>query len=187
LERGFVVKRLLLLFLVLCFAATSYAAERNLFHMFEDRAHLKVYVKAVTSDIDDEHVKVKLFEKIFKDVLRKRSNLKFVPVESAKEADVMIGAKIKRYVFIEKTMPSFFGTAALVADTASPKSEAQLVVNYVIMKPKNDRVISDFENFGTSERRPIEDMKGEKAFEHAARKNINRFIYKAFRNQSDFD
>lgn len=181
------MKKLFIAFIILCFAVTSYAAERNLFHMFEDGGHVKVYLKTVTSNIEDKHVNAKIFEEIFKDALRERLHLKFVPVDSAEEADIMIAVKIKKYVFIEKTMPSFFGTAALVADAVAPKSEAQLVVNYVIMKPKSDRVISDFENFGTAERRPIKDMKGEKAFEHAARKNINRFIYKAFRNQSDFD
>ena len=182
------MKRLLLGFIFLCFAVTSQAAERNLFHMFEDGGHVKVYLKAVTSNIEDKHVKVKIFEEIFKDALRDRLHLKFVPVDSAKEADLVIAAKIKKYNFIEEAAPSFFGgTAAVVADTTAPKSEAQLVVNYVIMKPESDRVISDFENFGTTERRPREDMKGEKAFEHAARKNANRFIYRAFRNQSDFD
>lgn len=176
-------KKLFLVFLLLCFIGTSYARDTNLYEMFKDSPHIKVYLEDVANEVENTHINVDTFKDIFKEVLVKRLGIKFIPVDNASQADVVVLGKIKKYVFKEKVMPSFFGTAALVADTAAPKSAAKLVVDYKIISPKDGKTLFSYKNFTTDERRPYKDMLGEKAFTHAATKNINRFIYRAFYKQ----
>ena len=42
------------------------------------------------------------------------------------------------------------------------------------------RSLMEFKDFTTVERKPRKDTVGDDAFRHTARKNINRFIYRAF-------
>ena len=108
----------------------------------------------------------------------------FAPVYNAKDADVIVTAEIKEYVFTEKALPTVFGGMwGVVADTATPKSLAKLVVDYKVINAKNDKLLLEYKYFATEEKRPREDMKGAQAFIHAANKNINRFIYRAFHYQ----
>ncbi len=178
------MKKIFLVFLVLCFAAVSYAGERNVYEMFKEKPHIKVYLKEVTSETENPDIKISEFKRIFDDVHRKRIGIKFVPVESGDEADVIVTANIERYVFTKKVAPSLFGVAALVADTLAPKSSAKLVVDYKVTDPMTGKLITEFKDFTTDARRPVKNMEeGSKAFEFAAMKNINRFIYKTFCEQ----
>ena len=172
------MKRIILFFLLTCFTVTSYAAEKNLYKMFKGRPDIKVYLKDVTSDTKDPKVSTGVFEKVFKDVLPERLNIEFIPVDNANQADVVVRARIKSYLFKEKVAPRFFSLAALAADTTAPKSLARLVVDYDITSPEGEKVLLSFKNFTTEERRPTKDMAGEGGFIHAANKNINRFIYR---------
>ncbi len=178
------MKKILIFFLAFCFAAISYADRRNVYEMFKEKPHIKVYLKKVDSDVDDPYVKINEFKRIFEDVHRKRIKIKFVPVDSADKADVVATVKIKDYIFRKKAMPSIFGAAAVAADTLAMKSSAKLSVDYTLTDPKTGKIITEFKNFTTNARRPVKSMEdGNKAFEFAAEKNINRFIYKAFHEQ----
>ncbi len=179
------MKKILLILMIFCFAATSYANDRTLYGMHEGKPHIKIYLKEVTSNVNDKYVKVNVFKHVFKDVLRKRLNIKFVPVDSSKKADVIVTAKIEEYSFTKKALPTIIGgTSGLVADLTAPKSAGKLIVDYEIVDPATGKALSFFNNFTTDERRPRKHMEGEKAFQHAARKNINRFIYRAFHEQN---
>lgn len=177
------MKKIILALLFLCIAVTSYAAEKNLYEMFKDTPKIKIYLKGVTSEAEDLYVKVKEFKNIFRDVLAKRINIEFALARNAKEADIIVTSRIKKYAFKEKVLPSFFSIPALVADTAAPKSAGILTVDYKLLSPKDGTLLLEFKDFTTVERRPIRDMIAEKAFTHTARKNINRFIYRAFYKQ----
>jgi len=178
------MKKGLLVFLILCFSVASYADGRNVYEMFKDKPHIKVYLKEVTSDTENPYVKISEFERIFDDVHRKRIQIKFVPVESADEADVVATVKIRDYVFKERAMPSMFGIATVAAETLAMKSSAKLTVDYALTNPKTGKLITEFKNFTTEERRPVKTMAdGDDAFKFAAAKNINTFIFKTFREQ----
>lgn len=174
------MKKIILILLLLCLTVTSYARDRNLYERFKDAPHIKVYLKEVTSGIKDPHVDINMFKRIFKKVLEKRLNIKFISVDRAAGADVIVTARIKKYVFKKKVAPSFFGTPALVADIAAPKSEARLAVDYKITSPTTGKVLWEYKDFGRTERRPRKVMTDKKAFGYAAVKNINWFFYKAF-------
>ena len=178
------MKKMGLVLLTLCFAVTAHAAERNLHKMYEDYDQIKVYLKSVWSESEDPHVKVNVFRDVCKKVLKERINIKFLPVESADEADVIVTAKIKKYAFTENALPSIFGTAALVADATAPKSSAMLTVEYEVISPKG-KMLMKHKDFTTEARLPIKEMKGERAFEHAVYKNANRFLYRTFHEQED--
>ena len=176
--------RKILLALVFLFVATGVSADNeNLYYMFEDKPHIKVYLKEATSEVNDPAVSINEFKRIFDDVHRNRVNIKFMPVDSPDKADVIVTAKIVSYSMTERALPSLFGAAALVADTTSPKSSATLSVNYTIIDAETGKVLSEFDNFKTDARRRVRNMKGAKAFEFAAEKNISRFIYRAFHKQ----
>jgi len=174
------MKTIVILIALCCMVSSVYAASDNLYEQYKGMPEIKVYLKEVTNDTNDPHVNIKAFEKVFKDSLSKRINMNFVSVDNPKEAAVMVTAKIKKYAFTEKAKPSMFGAAAFVADTATPKSAAKLVVDYKIISPTNDKVLLEYKNFTTDERRPQADMLDANAFVNAAIKNINRFIYRAF-------
>ena len=180
------MKKTLIVFLALCFAVSCYAGERSLYEKFKNKPHIKVCLKEVTNEVEDPNVKVNEFKSIFADTHRKRIDIKFVPVDSADKADVIVTAKIKSYVFTEKALPSIFGVATLAADTLAPKSSAKLVVDYTLTDGKTGKVLTEYGNFTTETRRPVETMKeGDKAFRFAATENVSRFIYKTFRKQKE--
>ena len=185
-KKGVSMKKISLVLFMLCFAMTAYAAEKNLHEMFEDYPHIKLYLKDVTNEAKDPHVKVNVFRDVARDALKERVNIKFVPVDSLDEADVVVTAKIKQYVFTEKALPSIFGAAALAADTATPKSSAKLTVDYELTSPTG-KVLMKHKDFTTEARLPVQEMRGEKAFKHAVDKNVNRFLYRSFREQQDGD
>ncbi len=159
---------------------TGNAVADNLYEDFKYKPEIRVYLKDVTSEVEDPAVNIKLFREIFNEVLLKRLNMRFVPVNSMENADVIITALIKGYVFNEKVLPSFFSTASIVADTAAPKAAAKLVVDYKVISPVDGGVILKAKNFTTDERRPQKDMNSDNAFAFAANKNVNRFIFRSF-------
>jgi len=179
------MKKALFLFLALCFLATSVYARssQNLYDKFESNRDIKVYLKDVKNTSDNQAVNANVFKDVFGDVLRRRLNIQFVSVNNAKDADVVITCDIEKYVFTGKAMPSFFGAQSLAADTAAPKSQAILTVDYKVLSPKSGRLMFEARNFTTTERRPIKHMEGASAFKYAAEKNINRFLYRTFHKQ----
>jgi len=179
------MKKSIALILVLCFLSSTGMAADNLYHKFANDPEIKVYLKEVKNESGEEDVDAKTFEKVFKEELTERLAMKFVSVEKQDEADVAISATIKNYAFTEKAMPSFMGVYSLAADATAPKSQAVLTVDYVVMDAKTGRVIAERNDFTMAARRPIEDMKGKNAFKYACEKNINRFIYRTFREQEE--
>ncbi|MFH1594474.1 MAG: hypothetical protein ABID09_07245 [Candidatus Omnitrophota bacterium] len=181
------MRAILLALISLLLVTNLYAAENNLNEMFKDMNEIKVYLREATSTIDAPDVDMVRFKEIFNDVLTKRINMSFVPVANPGDADLIIDATVKGYVFKEKVMPSIFGTAALVADTTAPKSAAKLVVDYTIYDPKDNKILATYKNFTTDARHPVKEMEDGKAFALAATKNANRFIYRAFYEQQKRD
>lgn len=178
------MKKLMVLFVSFLIASGAYAVQENLYETLKDKPHIKVYLKEVKNDTKDPHVKLDVFKNVFKEVMTKRINIKFIPVNNAKDADVVVTAEIKEYVFEENVLPSFFGgTAAIVADATAPKSSARLVVDYTVTDPKNGDSMLEHKKFTTEARRPVKDMQGEKAFIYATQKNANRFLYRSFHRQ----
>lgn len=178
------MKRIISLFLVFCFAFAPASYGRgpyqNLYRKFRDKKEIKVYLKSVKSDLKDVPKSVRAFQKSFKEILPKRVNVKFRQMSSERGADVVITAKITKYEFSAETLPNVISVLGAIVDTTAPKSSAKLTVDYTIFDPSGKEKLSAFKNFTTNERRPKEDMEGEKAFLHAATKNINRFLYRAF-------
>jgi len=170
-------------FLFLCVATVSYAAGDNLSEMFKETGEIKVYLKDVKIDISDPDAKEEVFREVFGDVLKKRINIEFVQARSEKDSNVVVLATISKYTYNEKVLPSFWSTAAIIADTTAPKSAAKLSVDYRILDPQTGKTLLSFKNFTTDTRRPQKDMTKDKAFFYAAQKNINRFFYRAFYKQ----
>jgi hypothetical protein len=177
------MKRSIIAILVLCVSVTAYAAKENLYEAFKDHDIIRVSLDPVENDVTDPQVTAAGFTKIFEETLPERLNIAFSCVKNTGEADVVVKARIKKYAFKEKVPPRFFSTASLIADTTAPKSSAKLVVDYEIIDAATGKALMEFKNFTTEERRPIEDMTGEQGFSHAASKNINRFLYRAFYRQ----
>ena len=177
------MKKYILAILFLCFVTASYAVADNLYDTFKDKGEIKVYLKDVEIDVKDQDVKEKVFREVFGDVLKERLNIDFIGSRSEKDSDVVVLARIKGYIYRKKVLPSFWSTAAIVADTTAPKSAAKLSVDYKILDPQTGKIILSFKNFTTDTRRPKKEMVKEKAFFYAAEKNINRFIYRAFYKQ----
>ena len=179
-------KKLFIFLISFCLAGSlatgAYARQSGLYETFKSNPEIKVYLGEVTSEIEDPRVKIKVFEKVFLYVIPRRINLKFVSVKNPNEADVVVTAKIKGYKFKERALPSFLSSVALLADMAAPKSAAKLVVDYKIATPAGN-VLLEYKGFTTNQRRPRKDMAGENGFMHAANKNINRFLYRAFYKQ----
>lgn len=177
------MRKIAIVLITVFFALTAHAAEKNLYSKFKGNSRIRVYLGEVTIEAKDAYVNVNVFRSVFDDVLKKRLNIEFVPVRDIADADVVVTARIKDYTFSKSVLPSFFGAGALVADATAPKSAAKLIVDYKVLKPKSKGVLLVYDSFITDERRPVEHMTGEKAFRHAAAKNINRFLYRAFYKQ----
>jgi len=178
------MKKILWLILMLSLSLPVYnLSAENIHERFKNSPHIRVYLREVTAGRDNDEIEIGLFKQVFKNELRERLNIKFMPVSNLDEADVIIDAHIKDYAFKKKAMPSFFSIPAFVADTTAPKSSASLTVDYQIIDPDDGKVLLRRKNFTTIERRPIEDMAGEQGFIYASEKNINRFIYRSFHEQ----
>lgn len=177
------MKKIGLIFLMVFLTGVSFAGDKNLHHMFKDAPEIRVYLAEVTSEVDSPYVKVSVFKDIFKDVLEARVDFKFIPVNSPDEADAIVKAHIEKYIFTEKVLPNMLSVWAAIADTTAPKSSAKITVDYVITKPQTGKTLHEASNFTTEERRPQADMNEENAFVYGAIKNINRFLYRTFRER----
>lgn len=162
-----------------------HASRDNLYKIFNIYPEIKVYLGGVIDETGHPDVKVDLFRNVFKDVLRKRVNIEFIPVETESEADVIINCRIRDYVFQKKAPPYrpgplFISAIAVVADTAEPKSAAKLVVDYEVRRPEDDKVIYSYKKLTTEERQPQALMEGEMGYIAGLKENMNRFIFRAF-------
>jgi len=167
------------LFFAICCA--SVYAERNLYEVFKGKDVIKVYLKEVKDDTGDSLVNENLFSEVFEDVIKKRINIKFEPVKSPDQADVIIEADIHKFDYKEKVHPRFYSAYALVADATAPKSSARIVVDYTVKIPGGREY--KFKRFTTEERQPREGLDKDGALKGAIIKNVNRFIYRAFYKQ----
>ena len=178
------MKKLVLIFALVCFAATSsYAVERNLYKKFKGKDEIKVFLGNVISEAKSPDVRIDTFKKIFKEVVEERLNIKFVNAKSERDADVVIDARIKDYVFTEQASPSLFGPLVFAADALTTKSAASLTVDYDVIDPSANRLLLVKRNFNTVAKMPVEVMKGEKGFVNAVKRNANRFIFRTFCEQ----
>ena len=176
-------RKLFLLALLFSFVLAPCGEAQNLYSKFKDTPVIKVCLKEVKSEAEGAYVKASVFRDIFEEVLPKRINISFKAVQNPAEAHVVMTATIKKYSFRKRVMPTFYNAWAIVADITAMKSGGKLVVDYRILDPADGSLLAEFRNFVTNERRPIDDMTGDKAFKHAAAKNINRFLYRAFYKQ----
>ena len=177
------MKRVTLLILLISFILVPRAHGANLYTKFKDAPAIKIYLKRVTNEVNDPRVKTSAFKDVFKDVLSKRLNINFESAGNPTDADCVINATIKKYSFKKRAMPIPVSPWAIIADATAMKSSAKLVVDYLISDPATGDILAKFKGFTISERRPIKDMAGDEGFKHAAFKNINRLIYRAFYKQ----
>jgi len=182
------MKKILPLFILLFFATTLYAGRDNLYERFKDYYEIKVFLKDVIDETKNPDVKTDVFRDVFTDALMERINIKFIPVDNENDADVIVRARIKEYVFTEEPLPVraapvFINAISIIADTAEPKSAGRLAVDYEIQGPRDDKILFSYKKLTTEARKPRPDMKGEMGYIHALRENINRFIFRAFYKQ----
>ena len=175
-------------FLIIAFVSlmvfSAFASEDNLHHLFKDYSVIKIYLNNVeiTASHDGE-VNEKDFREVFKEMAEKRINIKFEPVDTADQADVVVNAHIEEYVYRKRVLPRVTSLWALIADGTRPKSMGKLRIDYEITCPNHNNHKVARENFITEERLPVEDMYKEIAFIHSARRNVNRFLYRTFYEQ----
>lgn len=178
------MKTIITIVLVMLLTMPCFAANKNLYEMFKGQDEIKVYLKNVETDVSQISVDTGVYREVFKEVLAKRVNKDFTLVRWAKDADVVVAARIKKYIFKDKVMPRFFSTYSLVADATAPKSSGKAVVDYKVYDPAEKKLLMEFKNFTTEERRPRVDMVGDASFRYTMEKNINRFIYRTFSKQN---
>lgn len=174
------MKKLVLVIVSVFLAANVYAAENNLYEMFKEYSPIKVFLKETANEAANPVVNPELFTEGFKDTLKERKEITFLPVESESEADVVIIATIKEFVFSKEAMPLVISPLLIAADVVNPKSSARFVIDYEIIDPKNSRVLGEYNNFLTYSRRPRKDMTEEAAYKYAVGENARRFILRAF-------
>lgn len=172
-----------LFFILICLTTTLYAYSNNLYEMFRDYQKIKVFLKEVIDQTGNPQVEIDIFKSVFGETIEDRINITFIYVNDEKNADVIVTAKIKNYVFTERALPSFTSVWAFTADTTAPKSSAKIVVDYEIISPTDSRILLSYKNFTTDARKPIEQMKGEMGYSSSVAKNVDRFIYRAFYKQ----
>jgi hypothetical protein len=177
------MKRAGLLLLLFSFILAPDVSAENLYDRFKDKPEIRLYLKEVTSEVKEGHVNTSAFRDVFREVLPRRVGMKFKEARNPQAADAAVTAKLKKFTFKKDAIPMFFSVWAALADLSAPKSSAFLVVDYEIRHPRDNTLLAEFRAFTTNERRPKEDMRGPKGFRHAANKNINRFIYRAFYKQ----
>lgn len=172
------------MFVVFTFVSFCLFAEAaNLYSTFKDYSEIRVFVKDVVNDSGDKDVKTDEFRETFKNVLKKRINIKFAYVKNRENADVIVNVVIKKFTFKEKVKPRFYSAYALVADVTAPKSLVRLTADYKVINPLSDKQILSYKNFTTEDRIPREGVNKNKAYVEIAHKNINRFIFRAFYKQ----
>lgn len=176
----------ILLFLILIFFTTSlYASRDNLYEMFKDYPEIKVFLKDVIDETENPDVKTDVFRDVFEDVIKRRINIKFIPVVKEEDADVIVNSTIKEYTYTKdplpiRAVPLVMMPFVAIADIVEPKSAAKLVVDYEIRRPEDNKTIFSYKKLTTEARKPQEDMKGEMGYIYGLRENINRFIFRAF-------
>ena len=175
--------QIILMFSLFIFAAP--ARNGSLYERFKDSGEIKVFLKSVKDETGDPDVNIGTFKNNFRDVLKKRINMKFISTDSENEADVTVESVIKRYDFTRNAQPSYFSVYAFVADKTAPKSAAKLLVDYNVIDSKSGVSLKIFMNFTTDTRRPREYMNKDNSFSYASVDNINRFIYRAFYKQKE--
>jgi hypothetical protein len=175
-----VMKKLVLVLVLAFLATTVYAKENNLYEIFKKCSPIKVFLKEVANEAANPVVNTELFAAGFKDTLRERKELSFLPVDNEAEADVTILATIKDFGFTEEALPLVISPLLIAADVINPKSSARLVVDYEIVDPKDGKVLADYKNFLTYARRPREGMTEEIAYKYAIGENARRLILRTF-------
>ncbi len=179
------MKKILLLFVLVSLATSLYASQNNLYEMFEDYYEIKIFLKDVINETENPDAKTNVFRDVFKDVVNKRINIKFIPVDREENADVIVNSKIKDYIFTEdpfplRAVPIVMMPFVAMADTAEPKSSGKLVVDYEVRRPKDNKILFSYKHLATDKRKPKEKMTEDVAYTCALWENINRFIFKAF-------
>ena len=175
--------RKIFLSLLLCMALIPSARAANLYSRFKEKPVIKVYLEEVKSEASNPNVDISVFKDTFRKILVKRVNVNFEPVSGKSGADAVVTADIKKYKFKKSVMPMFFSLWAFIADMTAPKSSATLVVDYRVLTPEDGKLLAEFKDFTTVERRPRKHVAGGKDFFYASAKNINRFLYRAFHKQ----
>ena len=174
------MKKLILVLVLAALATTVCAREDNLYEMFRKCSPIKVFLKEVANEAANPAVSTELFAAGFKDTLRERKELSFLPVDNEAEADVTILVTIKEFVFTEEALPLVISPLLIAADVVNPKSSARLVADYEIVDPKSGKVLADYKNFLTYARRPRKDMTEAKSYKYAIGENARRLILRAF-------
>lgn len=169
--------------LLLCLILISSADAANLYGRFKEKPVIKVYLEEVKSEASNPNVNIPVFKDTFRKIMVERVNINFEPVRDRSAADAVVTADIKKYTFKKNVMPMFFSLWAFIADTTAPKSSATLVVDYRVLTPEDGKLLAEFKDFTTIERRPRKHVAGGKDFFYASAKNINRFLYRAFQKQ----
>lgn len=173
------VRKIVLCFLII--AGIAFSAEaRDHLKKFRDRDEIKVYLKDVVNKTKSDLVSPEAFRKVFDAAMAARVKVKFEVVGSEAEADVVIDAAVKTYVFKAKVMPRFYSTYALVADATAPKSFAKVIVDYKVYEARTGKKLLEFPNFTTEERLPVDMMAETGPGNAALKKSIDRFVFKAF-------
>jgi len=179
------VKKLVCAFVAALLLFSGPAWGKNLYELFKDKPIINVYLNKVENLTGEDNFNESEFKKIFGEALRKRINIQFSLVDKKEDADVVIDALVKDYVFREKVLPRMFSVASLAADTATPKSLTKLVVDYNIFDQEEGKLLMSFANFTTEERFPVQFMQGENAPIASLKGNVDRFVYRAFYKEKD--
>ncbi len=179
------MRRIAVFLMVMFFAGSGWALDKNLYDMFKDAHVIKVYLEDVKNESGSDEVKVDVFKKLLKEAFLERKKTTFDVVDTKSDADVIIVSKIRKFAFIKKAMPLMIGATSAIADTVEPKSSATLVVDYEVIRPSDGAVLISYKGFLTEARRKISRMEGENGYLLAAKRNANKFIYKAFYEQKE--
>ena len=179
------MKKILLFIILILFATTLYAARHNIYEMLKGPREIEIFLRDITDKTGDPDVKTDVFRDVFEDVIRKRIKIKFIPVVNEEDADIIVNVKIKEYVYTENPLPIRAVPIIMIpfvaaADIAEPKSSGKLVVDYEVIRTKDNKVLFSYKNLATDTRKPKEKMTEKVAYTYALKENINRFIYRAF-------
>jgi len=178
------MRKMCLCVMLLCFFCAIIADAGNLYGTFGKAKEIRVFLETAEDISGNKDVVVDEYKKIFTEVLEGRINMKFVTVDSKDKADVVVSAQIKKYLYKEKVMPRMFSAYSLTADMTAPKSMAKITVAYKVMDPSTGKVLWKDKNFVTEERLPRAKIDEKIAYAGVVRKNVNRFVYRAFYKQN---
>ena len=174
------MKRMVFALVSMFLVVNAYAADNNLYERFEDYNEIKIYIHEVRNEAANPVVDEKLFASGFKEAFHSRKTLRFKVVDNKSEADVVIKAGIREYVFTEEAFPLAISPLFVAADLINPKSSARLVVDYEIVDAKTGKVLTVFKNFTTYSRRLRAKITEGEYYKETIRENARRFILAAF-------